>query len=259
MDRKVILMDAQKTYFFLWKQHMMGRRVVIPRYGDGEYFIMKGKKKNIATHIVNKDLTRLMNESIKKKGQLICMPTSMAKVDQSVKNTRSAAANYFLKISDHLRYGTGNWRVIDVHYNFNFLTEFFIGKTLIVTGNHIECKKAFKVNNISIDILEGKKTNAFVDYKILKRNLTVNAKKYDNIIFALGPTSNILIADLVGVCQSNLIDIGGFFGLIINPYSQNETLIKKWTGIPQRSNKETTRRLSKMFFKKLKDKIEIYK
>lgn len=256
MDKKISLMDTQKTYFFLWKKYMMGRRIIIPRYGDGEFLIMKGRKSSIATHIVTKELTDSLNNSIKKRGQLICMPTSMA---QKGRGLRSKAANYFLETSGHSRFGTGNWRILDNQFNFNFLTEFFIGKTLVVTGNYNECKKAFKANNVNIDVLQGRKTNAFIDYEKLKRHLIRNSKNYKNIIFCLGPTSNILIADLIGSCKSNLIDIGGIFGFIINPYSVNEDLIKRWTGIPKRSNKETSKRISRRFFKTLTDKIKIYK
>ena len=248
-------MNAQETYLYLWKQHLMARRIVVPRYGDGEYMIMCGKQNKIATHKVTKELTDLMNKAIKKKGQLICMPTSMAKKTGGV---RSGAANYFLENSNHAVYGTGIWRLHDVQTDFNFLTEFFIGKTLIVTGNHAECKRAFESNGIDVDVLEARKTNAFLEYPKLKQTLISRCKKYDNIIFALGPTSNILIADLVGKSRTNLIDIGGFIGVIINPYSKDEKLIKKWTGIPRRSNKERIRRFSKIFFKKLKDKIELY-
>jgi len=254
MGKNVILMNVEKTYNYLWKQHMMARRIVISRYGDGEYLIMLGSKKDVATHKSSEKLTELMNRSIKRKGQLICMPTTSIESD----GVRGNAANYFLENSDHSRFGTGIWRLYDVQHDFNLLTEFFIDKTLIVTGNHVECKRAFKSNSIDVDILEGRKINAFLDYEKLKKNLIRIARGYDNIIFALGPTSNILIADLVGVCKSNLIDIGGFIGPIINPYSKDENLVKKWTGIPRRSNKETMKRYSKRFFKKLQDKIELY-
>ena len=125
MNKKIALMDAPKTYFFLWKKHMMGRRIVAPRYGDGEFFIMKEKKRSIATHIVTDQLSKLLTEAIKKKGQLICMPTSMAGDEKAdSKNIRSAAAKYFIEISGYSRFGTGNWRILDVQFDFNLLTEF---------------------------------------------------------------------------------------------------------------------------------------
>jgi hypothetical protein len=253
MHEKTRFLNGEETYHYLWTKHMMGRKIVVPRYGDGEFLIMRGRKKTIATHTPNEKLTELLNRSIKIKNQLICMPAP-----SKSGSLRSIAVDYFLANSDHNIYARGNWRLYDVQYNFNFLTEFFIGKTLVVTGNHIECKRAFDSNNISIDVLSGRKANAFLDYEQLKKNLIKKARNYKNIIFALGPTSNILIADLAGTCPSHLIDLGGFLGFLINAYSDNESLAKRWTGIPMRSSKEEMRRISKTFFKKLKDKIELY-
>jgi hypothetical protein len=252
MGKNLGLMDVQKTYFYLWKQYMMGKRIVTSRYGDGEYLIMKGKKGTIAKHPVIPVLTSKLNEAIKKKGQLICMPTTMF---GKTGNVRSVAAEYFVNSSGHSLFGAEIWRIIDVHYSFNLLTEFFIDKTLVVTGNHNECKKAFDSNNIDIDVLPGKKSNAFSEYDKLRAFLEKNASKYENIIFMIGPTANILIADSISFCKSNLIDVGGLFGLILNPYSENENLIKEWTGIPQRSNALRAKRISKIFFKTLKDKL----
>jgi len=261
MKDRVILSDMQSTYNYIWNRYMSSRRLILPRYGDGEYLIMKGHKKNIATHKVTEELTDLMNKAIKVKGQLICIPMSRVYNNEThpdVRDVRSIAADYFINVGEQPIYGHVQWRGVDVQHDFNLLAEFFIGKTLVVTGNHVECKKAFEMNNIDIDILVGRKTNAFLDYKALKSSLVSTAKKYDNIIFALGPTSNILIADMVVNCRSNLIDIGGFLGLLINPYSDDEKLVKNWTGIPRRASKEMIRRHSKKFFKKLNDKIKLY-
>ena len=260
MGNKIRFMDMQETYNFIWHQHMMGRRLVLPRYGDGEFLIMKGRKKEVATNKPSKELTDLLNKSIKVKGQLICIPMRGMNNEENLtgKNIRTTASKYFVDVSGNDIYGHVQWRMIDVQHSFNFLAEFFVGKTLIVTGNHSECKTAFEVNGVDVDILNGRKTNAFVDYKQLKENLIVNSKNYENIIFALGPVSNILIADIVGVCRSHLIDIGGFLGMLINPYSDDERLVKEWTGIPLRSSKEIIRKTSKTFFKKVKDKIKLY-
>ena len=261
MKDRVILSDMQSTYNYIWNRYMSSRRLILPRYGDGEYLIMKGSKKIIASHTVTEELTNLMNKAIKVKRQLVCIPMKGVwdnKTHPDVENIRTKASDYFVNVGDQPIYGHVQWRMVDVHHNYNLLAEFFIGKTLVVTGNHVECKKAFELNNIDIDILAGGKTNAFSDYKALKESLTSTAKIYDNIIFALGPTSNILIADLVGICRSNLVDIGGFLGMLINPYSDDESLVKKWTGIPMRTSKEMIRRHSKTFFKKLNDKIKLY-
>lgn len=254
MESNLRVFDTVKTYNYLWKKHMMGRRIILPRYGDGEYLIMKGKKGVVATHKYSVRLTDLLNKSLKRKSQIICMPTTSV----GYGGVRGSAADYFIENSGHTTFVTGIWRLHDVQYDFNFLTEFFVGRTLVVTGNHVECQKAFK-NNVGVDVLAGPRVNAFSEYDSLKEKLTSVAGQYESIIFALGPTANILIGDLIDCCRSHLIDIGSFLGIIINPYSTDESLIKKWTGIPKRTNKETARKYSKKFFKKLYDKIELYR
>jgi hypothetical protein len=254
MKTNLKIFDTVKTYNFLWKKHMMGRRIILPRYGDGEYLIMKGRKGVIATHKHSDRLTDLLNKSLKRKSQIICMPTTSV----GCGGVRGAAADYFIENSGHTTFVTGIWRLHDVQYDFNLLTEFFVEKTLVVTGNHDECQKAFENNN-NVDTLAAPRVNAFSEYDSLKEKLTSVSRQYESIVFALGPTANILIGDLIGCCRSHLIDIGSFLGIIINPYSKDENLIKKWTGIPKRSNKETARKYSKKFFKKLNDKIELYR
>ena len=264
MKRKIVLLDREETYNYIWNNFLKNKRIVISRYGDGEFLIMQGINRNIATHPPNQELTKLLKKSIKQRNQLICIPMKFKSFggiesNENNKDVRVKAGRYIINNSNYNFYGHDAWRRLDISYDFNLLTEFFIGKTLMVTGNHKECKTAFDRNEIPIDVIEANKTNAFADYKYLKESLLKNCKLYDNIIFALGPTSNILISDLNSACKSHMIDIGGLLGSLINPYSPGENIAKKWTGFSRKSSKEQLRRISKKFFKQLKNKIELYK
>jgi hypothetical protein len=55
-----------------------------------------------------------------------------------------------------------------------------------------------------------------------------------------------------------MLDLGGLLGALVNPYSLDENLAKKWTGFSKKASKKMLRRISKRFFKKLKDKIDLY-
>lgn len=260
------LLGKTEIYSYLWDNYIKGKRTVISRFGDGEYLIMQRgarMKKKIATHVVTDRLTDLLRNSIKIKGQFLCMPMKLmlyGGIDSEEGNddSRVRAGRYIIENSGHNIFGHDAWRRIDIEHKFHFLTEFFIGKTLVVTGNHVECKKAFEANNVDVDILTCPETNAFSQYDRIKDDLLKKCKEYDNIIFALGPTTNILIADLVGVCKANMLDIGGLIGVLANPYSENEMLVKKWTGFSRKSSIDIISRLSKTFFKSLKEKVELY-
>lgn len=252
-------------YNYIWDNYLKGKRIVISRYGDGEYLIIQRgerRKGKIATHVVTKRLSKLMKESLSVKGQFICMPlkfTLYGGIDSTEgdSDTRVRAGRYIIENSGHNIFGHDAWRRIDIQYNFNLLTEFFLGKTLVVTGHHVECKKAFEVNNLDIDVLECPSTNAFSEYDRIKDNLLQNCRDYKNIIFALGPTSNILIADLIKPCEANMLDIGGMIGVLMNPYSHDKKLVKRWTGFSRKSSPELITRLSKIFFNTLKQKREL--
>ncbi len=264
MKRKIVLLGREETYYYIWDDFLKSRRIIISRYGDGEFLIMQGRNRNIATHSPNQELTELLKKSLNQKKQLICIPMKLRLYggldsNENTSDIRVKSGRYFINNSNYNFYGHDAWRRLDISYDFNLLTEFFIGKTLLVTGNHKECKTAFNRNEIPIDVIEASKTNAFADYKYLKESLLKNCKLYNNIIFALGPTSNVLIADLNSTCKSHMLDIGGLLGALINPYSSDENIAKNWTGFSRKSSKEQLRRISKKFFKQLKNKIDLYK
>lgn len=263
MDRNIVLLGREDTYRHIWDNYLKSRRIVINRYGDGEFLIMQGMKRPVATHKPNIELTKLLQKSITYKGQLICIPMKMKLFggidsNENSEDSRVKTGRYIVNNSDHTFYGHDAWRRLDIYYGFNFITEFFIGKTLLVTGNHKECKSAFDANEVPIDVLEARKSNAFEDYNYLKETLLQKCKIYKNIIFALGPTSNVLMVDLLPACRSNMLDLGGLLGALVNPYSPGENLAKQWTGFSKRASKEMLRRISKVFFKKLTDKIDLY-
>ena len=157
MEKKITLLGQEDTYRYIWDNYLKSRRIVISRYGDGEFLIMQGRNRKIATHSPNQELTKLLSKTLNQKNQLICVPMKFKlfgglNSDKNNNDIRVKSGRYFIKNSNYNFYGHNAWRKIDISHDFNLLTKFFIGKTLVVTGNYKECKIAFDRNEIQIDI-----------------------------------------------------------------------------------------------------------
>jgi hypothetical protein len=257
-------MSKHGTYEYLKDQYKKGNRIVVSRYGDGEYLIMLGrkKKKGIAGQEVTKELTRLLNESIKKKKQLICTPNKIIitednlYLDEDNERLSNKIGRYIISNSEHSLYGQVQWRDVDLmHYNSEFLTEFFIGKTLVITGHKEVCEKAFYGKKVRLDVYGIPMKNAAGDYENIKSDLISVSKEYKNIVFAAGPIAKVLIADLVDKCKAHLIDIGSSIGVIINPYSITYQVVRYWPNTLRKKDLKIVKNYSDKFFKTLNKKI----
>jgi len=254
--RLFVFMPKHVTYKYLKTQYAKGKRLVVARYGDGEYFIIQGKKKKIAKQNVTDELIISLRNSITVEGQLICFPAKI-KVDSinlyEMENIKFSdiISRYMIQITDHSLYGQGQWRMIDlIRFKSEFISNFFLDKTLIVTGHKKDADYTFRNMN-NIEVYETPIVDAFSEYKMINKELISNCCKYKNIIFACGPLSKILIADLTNKCNSNLIDLGSVFGIIINPFSSDIPAVRKWSGFGKKGDKKTVEKCSIDFFKTL--------
>ena len=250
------------TYHYLKALSRNGERVVVSRYGDGEYFIMLGMKgKNSARQEVTEKLTKLLNNSFKKSGQLVCLPNkskiskeNLYEDDNILKNK---IGRYIIQNSNHSLYGQVQWRDVDLlRYNSELVTDFFIGKTLVISGHGKACESAFEKYQ-DIDIYEVAMKNASKDYEKIKIKLFDFSKKYRNIIFSAGPISKVLISDLIDKCETNLIDLGSSLGVIINPFSSYK-IVRHWPGALRKAKSEIIKKYSDNFFITLDKKLERY-
>jgi hypothetical protein len=247
------------TYNYIKELCNHGKRVVVSRYGDGEYMIMLGikKEKGIAGQEVTNKLTELLNNSIKINGQLVCLPNKtiisnndLYRDDDVFKNK---IARYIIQNSKHDIYGQVQWRDIDLlRFDSELITNFFIGKTLIISCHKDACKNAFE-NYKEVDIYEVPMKNASAIYNEIKVDLFSIAKKYKNIIFCAGPISKVLIADLIDKFETNLIDLGSGLGIIINPFSSYQ-IVRHWPGVLRKEDPEIIKKYSDKFFNTLNKK-----
>lgn len=259
-------MSKHGTLNYLKDQYKRGNRIVVSRYGDGEYFILLGsKRKIIAGQEVTKDLVISLNESIKKKGQLICLPCKIPLnqdnflfLEGKQKKLSYEITRYIISNSDHDLYGQVQWKDVDLfRYRSEFITEFFVGNTLIVTGHGETCERAFHDNNIvEVDVYKVPRRNAAGSYKKVKDDLVFVSKNYRNIVFGCGPIGKVLIADLIDECNSHLVDLGSSIGVVISPYSPNYYAVRSWPGFLRRADTRRIMKCSDDFFKTLNKKLD---
>ena len=248
------------TYDYLKKLSNRKKRVVVSRYGDGEYDIIIGEKKKSARQIINKRLTKNFIKAVNTPGQLICLPakTKITKKNlYKVKNVKFSdlMSRYIVGITKHELYGQGQWRMIDLIKNRSeLITEFFLGRTLIVTGHKEVSEYSFRKFK-NIHIYEVPLVDACSEYENVYKDLVKFCNKYTNIVFGCGPLSNLLIARLIKDCNCNLIDIGSIIGIIINPYSSDGSPVNKWSGVGKKTDKRLIKEYSMNFFNTLRKKF----
>jgi len=248
------------TYNYLKNCYNKGHRIVVSRYGDGEYFIIRNLKKRVAKHDVNDELVKLLNYSVQTKGQLICLPSKIKIAPINLNKTEdikfaNIISKYIISITNHNLYGQGQWRMIDLlKNNSDFITNYFLDKTLIVTGHKDATTDAFK-NIKQVEVYETPIENAAIEYKSISKDLISICKNFKNIIFGCGPLSKILIADLITQCNSNLIDLGSIIGIIVNPFSSGIPAVNRWSGFGKKGDPKQVYECSVNFFKTLKEKM----
>jgi hypothetical protein len=252
-------MPKHVTYCYLKNKYKKGHRIVVSRYGDGEYFIIKGEMGRFAKQDVDKNLIKLLNYSVRKKGQLICLP-SKTKINldnlykDNYKKFSDNMSRYIIRSTKHSIYGQGQWRMIDlIHNKSEFITNFFLEKTLIVCGHKESAMNAFKHMN-NIEIYGTPPMNATKEYEIISNDIKDICNNFRNIIFACGPLSKILIADLIDICNANLIDLGSIFGIIINPFSVSIPVVNMWSGLGKKEDKKILDKYSYEFFETINKK-----
>ncbi len=262
MNKRIFeFMPKHPTYGYLKKLHSEGKRIVVSRYGDGEYFILRGEGKRVAKQYVTESLIKLLNYAVQAKGQLICFPAKQKATPTNLNETENMKfadmlARYIISITDHPLYGQGQWRMIDLlRNNSDFITNFFLDKTLVVTGHKDATEYAFEKMK-QVEVYETPLDNAAGEYKVISKDLISICGNFKNIIFACGPLSKILIADLINNCNSNLIDLGNVVAIIVNPFSPGKPSVNKWSGFGKKGNKKEVEKCSTDFFNTLRTKIK---
>ncbi len=244
------IMDRIETVDYL-KSKIYSERLAISRYGDGEYLLMNkivGQKTEYKERI-----SPLLLKSIKVKGQLVCIPFLKPHNVES-KDIWYKAQKFFVETSQHKLYGNAMWNVYDFLNDNSVLPFLFSKKTILVTGYPDESKAAFKDLQPDLKVISTPLTNASEKYEQIKLKILDynNQNKADNIIFACGAISEVLISDLIGVCEANLVDLGSILNVILNEYAINK---KPLVQLHRMSWTKTAniKKQTDIFFKKLEE------
>lgn len=237
-------MDRQETCDFI--SESLSKRVVATRYSDGEFLIMQSRDHWLLPDM-DKNVGKLLLSSIKMTNQLVCInqlkPHNIDRRDQFF-----LAHQFFLDNSDHDRYGNANWNIHDFIHGSEVLSNFFVGKTLLVGGCSDELVNVLKDVNPQISYYLTDKTKAGNDFENHLIKLRKEVSDYDNVLFFCGPISKALIPRLVENTTANLVDLGALnLAILEGALSKNYT--SQWA-----MSWASQHNLQKLF-QQLKDKI----
>jgi hypothetical protein len=265
-DYNFKVLTKHQTYSYLNNLVRENKRVVVSRYGDGEYFIVRDKgrmrkdgRRTVAKQTLNDALVVSLRKALIKKNQLICLPhkTQIKTLEENDKGDfPTEIAKFLIRFSHHSLYGQVNWVWIDLLRNkSNFITNFFVKDCLFVTGHKEAAENAF-ASSKNVKVFGVLPVNAFEEYEEITKELKKICRNFKNIVFACGPVSNILLCDLIDVCDSNLVDWGSAAGVVINPFATKTKPVKSWSGWGKRASEEEIKRISENFFETLDNRIK---
>lgn len=208
------VMDRIETLEYLKSKLAKKERVVIPRYNDGEYLLMK----QLPGHIVQNSTemaSDLLIKAIKVKGQLVCINyLKLHNIEK--KDIWFDTQQYLMVTANQDMYGCGNWLLHDFCTDSNLLSKFFSGKVLMVAGLADEASDYLKSVQPDMDFYKTPTENAVEKYEEIKINIQNICQNYDTILFACGPVGKALIADFVDLCGCNLVDIGAIVNAVVD-------------------------------------------
>jgi hypothetical protein len=224
---QVIQLNKPETCEFIENKFNKKERCIISRWGDGEYTILTHKHRSNTVdyegsghekHCIAPDLLN----ALQYQNHFPCVAGIGSK-----KGLWYDVGQFYIKNSRHTFFGNANWNVYDYVSGSKLISNFFQGKTLIITGHHKECKKVFTDSRFRI--IGTNKLNAWDSDKNLfsKVKNTLGNEDFDNIILSAGKASKILIPMLVPLCNSHLIDFGACINAVLAPHTSYD-LVSSW-------------------------------
>ena len=225
------VLSREKTLEYLYDKFKKKERLIVSRYNDGEYFIMKQQETKVIVNLFGEDCSKILKDllfkSIRDKRQFICTnylkPKNFSENDIWYKVQR-----YMIENSNNEIYGCSHWTVYDFCNENKLLPYLFSGDTLIISGLHEYFKPVIENYNKKIYFYDTPIISVEKSYEKIKEDLFKICKNFQNILIACGSLSKVLLVDLIGECNANLIDIGSLINAMcgkekIWPMSWTET------------------------------------
>lgn len=188
MNKNFKILNKYETLNHIKNLYDEKKRVVVSRYADGEYEILRGVvETKSARQDLTEELTNLLKNAINKEGQLVCIPNKIEITNTNLNSEEgndklgNKIARYIISNTNHNLYGQVQWRDIDIiKNNWEITTNFFVGSTLLITPFEKESKIAFEKYNVDTYIVPER--NNCVKYESIKNDLLSIQKTYDNIV-----------------------------------------------------------------------------
>ena len=215
------ILDREETFNYLKNKVYNNERIVVPRYGDGEYLLMT-ESRDVAKEKASV-VGPLLRRSIRVKNQLVCT----AKTFDRGKGIWYNTCKYVMEQGGHDLYGAGAWIRWDFKRNSDVLPTLFRGRVLIVAGYGDEALSVFKDIQPGIETYAMPKKQASSNYKKALNDITKICAEFDNILFASGPIGKVILSDLVDITEANLIDIGSLLPAILT--REDKKMFKTWS------------------------------
>ena len=224
------VLSREETLEYLYNKFQEKERLIVSRYNDGEYFIMKQQETKVIVKLFGEDCSKILKDllfkSIEDKRQFICTnylkPKNFSENDIWYKVQR-----YIIDNSNNNLYGCSHWTVYDFCNENKLLPQLFSGDTLIISGLHEYFKPAIENYNKKIYFYDTPIISVEKSYKKIKEDLLKICKNFENILIACGSLSKVLLVDLIDECEANLIDIGSMINALCG---KENTWPMSWTG-----------------------------
>ena len=214
------ILDREETFEYLKDKVYNNERIVVPRYGDGEYLLMTSGR-NVAKE-TSKIVGPLLKKSVKVKGQFVCTVKRL-----TGGGVWANTCKYIMKEGGHALYGAGAWVRWDFKRNNEVLPFLFSGRVLIVAGFGKEAEELFKDIQPNVKSYTIPKKQASNNYKTASKDITNICTNFDNILFACGPIGKVILSDIVNKTEANLVDIGSLLPAILS--KDNKEMLKTWS------------------------------
>jgi hypothetical protein len=216
-----VVMNQPQTCDYIYSCLIDQKRLVVLRFGDGEYLVMKGYTNEILDQTEDPVmLNKLLSKTLMDKRIFLTIPYAKPHNIEN-KDIWFQAQQYLIEKSGQELYGCSNWNVFDFTNECRILPLLFRGKVLLWTAFADQAERFFSPL-CDITIFQAPETKASSEYGITLKICKDICSHYDNILFSMGPVGKVIITDLVDHCTANLID----FGSLVNAFLG---LTDKWT------------------------------
>lgn len=226
---------------FLTERLKNGKRLVLLRFGDGEYLLMK--QQDIALQKADPKLATKLRLAMKNKEAIIGIPR--LKKDSAYRNMEhtvwpGAIYFYFSKLKGRKNLITASVVDHDFRRDHIFLRELFKpgSRILWIAGQAKSFKNCFgRAKNIQFKFISAPPKNAWrkKGWIFSKVEEQLSKNEFDSILFSLGTTAVVLVDELSRKypnLESNILDIGSFANFVSQDFGTcwHSWMVKSYRG-----------------------------